>query len=70
MLPRSDQEELRRASVNLASMAVQDLESLWGGLDLSKPEMARDELLEVTPKSLRLRKRELDPNKRKRASKQ
>ena len=29
-----------------------------------------DELLEVTPKSLRLRKRELDPNKRKRASKQ
>ncbi|HSW65582.1 MAG TPA: translational GTPase TypA, partial [Bacillota bacterium] len=26
-----------------------------------------DELLEVTPKSLRLRKRELDPNKRKRA---
>jgi GTP-binding protein len=29
-----------------------------------------DELLEVTPKSLRLRKRELDPNKRKRAAKQ
>lgn len=28
-----------------------------------------DELLEVTPKSLRLRKRELDPNKRKRVSK-
>lgn len=28
-----------------------------------------DELLEVTPKSLRLRKRELDPNKRKRAKK-
>ena len=27
-----------------------------------------DELLEVTPKSLRLRKRELDPNKRKRQS--
>ncbi|HSX17496.1 MAG TPA: translational GTPase TypA [Patescibacteria group bacterium] len=27
----------------------------------------KDELLEVTPKSLRLRKRELDPNKRKRA---
>lgn len=29
-----------------------------------------DELLEVTPKSLRLRKRHLDPNKRKRAAKQ
>ena len=29
-----------------------------------------DELLEVTPKSLRLRKRELDPTKRKRAAKQ
>jgi len=28
-----------------------------------------DELLEVTPKSLRLRKRLLDPNQRKRASK-
>ncbi len=28
-----------------------------------------DELLEVTPKTLRLRKRELDPNKRKRAAK-
>jgi len=29
----------------------------------------KDELLEVTPKSLRLRKRELDPNKRKRLAK-
>jgi GTP-binding protein len=29
--------------------------------------LENDELLEVTPKSLRLRKRELDPNKRKRA---
>lgn len=29
-----------------------------------------DELLEVTPKNLRLRKKELDPNKRKRANKQ
>jgi len=28
-----------------------------------------DELLEVTPKNLRLRKRELDPNKRKRQPK-
>ncbi|MEI7521949.1 MAG: translational GTPase TypA [Candidatus Saccharibacteria bacterium] len=31
--------------------------------------LEKDELLEVTPKSLRLRKRELDPNKRKRAPK-
>jgi GTP-binding protein len=31
--------------------------------------LENDELLEVTPKSLRLRKRELDPNKRKRANK-
>src|SRR4029078_11700729 len=29
-----------------------------------------DELLEVTPKSLRLRKQELEPNKRKRLNKQ
>ena len=28
-----------------------------------------DELLEVTPENLRIRKRELDPNKRKRAGK-
>jgi GTP-binding protein len=32
--------------------------------------LENDELLEVTPKSLRLRKRELDPNKRKRLSQQ
>jgi GTP-binding protein len=32
--------------------------------------LENDELLEVTPKSLRLRKRELDPNKRKRAKNQ
>jgi len=31
--------------------------------------LENDELLEVTPKSLRLRKRELDPNKRKRSNK-
>jgi GTP-binding protein len=31
--------------------------------------MENDELLEVTPKSLRLRKKELDPNKRKRGNK-
>lgn len=31
--------------------------------------LADDELLEVTPKNLRLRKRELDPNQRKRANK-
>jgi GTP-binding protein len=30
----------------------------------------KDELLEVTPASLRLRKKELDPNKRKRAKTQ
>jgi len=31
--------------------------------------LENDELLEVTPKNLRLRKKELDPNKRKRAPK-
>jgi GTP-binding protein len=29
-----------------------------------------DELVEITPKSIRLRKRHLDPNERKRAEKQ
>jgi len=32
--------------------------------------IADDELVEVTPKSIRLRKRHLDPNMRKRAAKQ
>jgi GTP-binding protein len=32
--------------------------------------LENDELLEVTPKNLRLRKRELDPNKRKRQNNQ
>ena len=38
-------------------------------LEESLDFIENDELLEVTPKSLRLRKRELDPNKRKRAAK-
>lgn len=38
-------------------------------LEQSIDFLADDELLEVTPKSLRLRKRELDPNMRKRAAK-
>lgn len=38
-------------------------------LEQSLDFIENDELLEVTPKSLRLRKKELDPNKRKRANK-
>jgi GTP-binding protein len=38
-------------------------------LEQSIDFLADDELLEVTPKSLRLRKRHLDPNQRKRAAK-
>ena len=37
-------------------------------LEQSLDFIENDELLEVTPKSLRLRKKELDPNKRKRKS--
>ena len=39
-------------------------------LEKAMSYIADDELLEVTPKSIRLRKRHLDPNERKRASKQ
>jgi GTP-binding protein len=39
-------------------------------LEKAMSYIADDELLEVTPKSIRLRKRYLDPNERKRASKQ
>jgi GTP-binding protein len=38
-------------------------------LEQSIDFIENDELLEVTPKSLRLRKRYLDPNQRKRAAK-
>jgi GTP-binding protein len=40
------------------------------GLEQCLDFLEKDELLEVTPKHLRLRKRELDPNKRKRLKKQ
>ena len=39
-------------------------------LEKAMSYIADDELLEVTPKSIRLRKKHLDPNERKRASKQ
>ena len=39
-------------------------------LEKAMSYIADDELVEVTPKSIRLRKRWLDPNERKRASKQ
>jgi len=37
-------------------------------LDMALEYIGRDELVEVTPKSVRMRKRLLDPNERKRAN--
>lgn len=49
-------------TVQLTPPKIMSLEECLGFIE-------KDELLEVTPESLRLRKRELDPNKRKRANK-
>ncbi len=49
-------------TVQLTPPKIMSLEECLGFIE-------EDELLEVTPESLRLRKRELDPNKRKRANK-
>jgi GTP-binding protein len=49
-------------TVQLTPPKIMSLEECLGFIE-------EDELLEVTPAALRLRKRELDPNKRKRANK-
>ena len=52
----------QRSTVQLTPPVIFSLEQCLDFIE-------NDELLEVTPKNLRLRKRELDSNKRKRAAK-
>ena len=42
-------EEFRRANERIAELARRDLEAFFGTLDLTRPELARDALLEFVP---------------------
>lgn len=49
MVSRSDVEVLRTASSDVAKLAVRDLEKFWSYVDLSKPERARNALMNYVP---------------------
>lgn len=49
MPTRQAVEELRQANLGITALFTGDLTGLWAGLDLTKPEAARDTLLEVVP---------------------
>lgn len=42
-------EQFRLAQVGIGSLVERDLASFWGSLDLARPELARDALLEFVP---------------------
>ena len=50
MTTRRDVDRLSAATSRLASSAQEDLAILFGGLDLARPEAARDELVEFLPR--------------------
>lgn len=45
----SDAATLRRAHARIAGLAERDLDRFWATLDLSRPERARDQLLDFVP---------------------
>lgn len=49
MPSRADVEALRSANSGIRALAVRDLEKFWSYVDLSKPEMARNALLNYVP---------------------
>lgn len=49
MPSRSDVQELRAEYEAIRGLVERDLRELWGSLDLSRPEAARDVLLQVVP---------------------
>ena len=49
MVARADVEEFRQANAALSTLVRSELSSLFGSLDLNRPEAARDLLLEVVP---------------------
>lgn len=53
MTTRSDVDTLRDAGRGVVTLAQRDLQGFWDSLDLSRPEAARDELLEFVPQLVR-----------------
>jgi hypothetical protein len=49
MVSRSDAERLRRAQAGIRGLVERDLRAFFGSLDLSRPEVSRDALLEFVP---------------------
>ena len=49
MPSRADVEALRSSQSGLVLLARRDLEAFWASLDLTRPETARDALLEFLP---------------------
>lgn len=44
-----DGERLRRVQARIAELVARDLEAFWGSLDLRRPELAREALLDFVP---------------------
>ncbi|WIE65947.1 hypothetical protein DEI99_005255 [Curtobacterium sp. MCLR17_036] len=53
MTTRADVDTLRDAGQGVVTLARRDLQSFWSSLDLTRPEAARDELLEFVPQLVR-----------------
>ena len=50
MTTREDLNRYSRAAARISNAARADLEAFFSGLDLSRPEWARDELIEFLPR--------------------
>ncbi len=53
MTTRSDVDTLRDAGRGVVALAQRDLQGFWDSLDLTRPESARDELIEFVPQLVR-----------------
>lgn len=49
MVTRVDVQRIQAANQSIARLAIRDLEAFWSTLDLTRPEAARDALLEFVP---------------------
>lgn len=49
MATRVDVQRIQAANQSIARLAIRDLEAFWSTLDLTRPEAARDALLEFVP---------------------
>lgn len=53
MTTRADVNQLRDAGRGVVALAQRDLQAFWDTLDLTRPESARDELIEFVPQLVR-----------------